>query len=265
MEAWQPSESPCRCGVACPMGGCARDPGWRAVRPIPWQVFAQGEYVGPARTAHVPEYHIRVDDTLRLVYGLTGEASSKPYELAVGDSVRVESLGSPNLDREVTIQPDGMMTMRILGQVPAAGRSIEELRKDLESRYTRYVREPAMSVTPVKLNTRVEELRAAVDQRYGTGGQGVYVRVTPAGYIQLPSIGSVPAQGLTLDEIKREVEARYARRFHGIEVTPVLDRRAPRYVFVTGEVKTPAASSWKGPPRPSKRLRWRAVGTTEPI
>jgi polysaccharide biosynthesis/export protein len=246
-QMWLPCESPCRCGVACPTGGHRKDGSWNATRPIPWQIFAQGEYVGPARLAHVPEYHIRVDDTLRFVYGLTGEASVKPYELAVGDTVRVESLGSPSLDREVVIQPDGMITMRILGQVPAAGRTIEELRKDLESRYARYVREPAISVTPVKLNTRVEELRASVDQRYGTGGQGVFVRVTPAGYVQLPSIGSIPAQGLTLDEIKREVEARYSRRFHGIEVTPVLERRAPRYVFVVGEVKAPGRFEMEGP------------------
>ena len=117
----------------------------------------------------------------------------------------------------------------------------------MDSRYPRYVREPAISVTPVKLNSRVEELRSAVDQRYGPGGQGVFVRVTPAGTVQLPSIGSIPVQGLTLDEVKREIEARYARRFHGIEVTPVLDHRAPRYLFVLGEVKTPGRFELEGP------------------
>ncbi len=71
--------------------------------------------------------------------------------------------------------------------------------------------------------------------------------VTPAGFIQLPSIGSVPAQGLTLEEIKRETEARYSRRFHGVEVTPVLDHRAPRYVFVIGEVKNPGRFELEGP------------------
>lgn len=246
-QMWLPCAPQGRCGVTCPINGCECEPRWRDQRPVPWQVFAQGEYVGPARLAHVPQYHIRVDDILRVVYGLTGAPSTRPYELAVGDIIKIESLGSPNLERQVSVQPDGMVTMRMLGQVPAAGRSIEELRKDLENQYSRYVKEPAISITPVKLNTRVEELRAAVDQRYGTGGQGVFVRVTPAGYIQLPSIGSVPAQGLTLDEIKDEIEARYARRFHGIEVTPVLDRRAPRYIYVLGEVKTPGRYELEGP------------------
>ena len=42
------------------------------------------------------------------------------------------------------------------------------------------------------------ELIATVDRRYGVGGQAQIVRVTPAGTLQLPAIGSVPAQGLTL-------------------------------------------------------------------
>ena len=101
---------------------------------IPWQVFAQGEYVGPARLAHVPQYHLRVDDIIRMIYGLTGEPSSKPYSLAVGDIVQIESNGDPKIARSVTIQPDGMVTLRDLGQVRAAGLNLEDLRKDLDSR-----------------------------------------------------------------------------------------------------------------------------------
>jgi polysaccharide biosynthesis/export protein len=241
-QMWLPCQSQCRCGVACPMncgGNHHSETKWNSMRLIPWQIFAQGEYVGPARLAHVPQYHLRVDDIIRMVYGLTGEASVRPYSLAVGDIIQIESIGDPKCNRSVTIQPDGRITLRILGQVHAAGATIEELRTNLEQQYSRTIREPGISVTPVKLNTRVEELRQSVDQRYGPGGQGVFVRVTPAGTIQLPAIGSVPAQGLTLDEVKREVEARYNRRFHGVEVTPILDHRAPRYVYVLGEVKTP--------------------------
>ena len=84
----------------------------------------------------------------------------------------------------------------------------------MEKSYTQFVKKPEISVTPGKINTRVEELRLSVDQRYGRGGQGVIVRITPSGTIQLPAIGSVPVQGLTLDELKDEIEARYDRRFY---------------------------------------------------
>ena len=42
--------------------------------------------------------------------------------------------------------------------------------------------------------------------------------VTPEGSVQLPGIGSVPAQGLTLDELKMEIDERYALVVEGIEV-----------------------------------------------
>ncbi len=78
-------ESYCfRYGVKCPPCGCnPGGPGWAASRPIPWEVFAQGEYVGPARLAHVPVYRLRVDDRLALVYRLSGQVSGLPYRLNV--------------------------------------------------------------------------------------------------------------------------------------------------------------------------------------
>ncbi|MGH7193787.1 MAG: polysaccharide biosynthesis/export family protein, partial [Candidatus Saccharimonadales bacterium] len=94
---------------------------------------------------------------------------------------------------------------------------------------------------------RLEDLRATVDSRFGFGGQSRLARVTPEGTIQLPAVGSVPAQGLTLDELKRELDERYAQFVDGIEITPVLTQRAARYVYVVGEVKTPGRYELTGP------------------
>ena len=77
-------------------------------------------------SAHVPEYHLRVDDIVRCVYGLTGSASPRPYELTVGDVIKIESMNSPNLNREALIQPDGTITVPLLGQVSAAGRTLSQ-------------------------------------------------------------------------------------------------------------------------------------------
>jgi polysaccharide export outer membrane protein len=220
---------------------------WNAWKPIPWQAFAQGEYVGPHRGEHVPEYRLRVDDQLQFVYRLTREESSTPYELNVGDTIKVESLTDANLDRELVIQPDGSVTLRLLGQVRAAERTVDELRATLEQAYTKYYKVPAITVTPLKVNTRLEDLRASVDARYGTGGQQRDARVTPEGTLQLPGIGSVPVQGLTLDELKRELDERYAQFVGGIEVTPVLSARAPRYVYVLGEVLQPGRYPLEAP------------------
>jgi polysaccharide export outer membrane protein len=217
---------------------------------IPWQAFAQGEYVGHARTPHVPEYRLRVDDILEFRYRVTRDETSKPYELNVGDELRIESFTDDKLNRDVTVQPDGSITLPLLGQVPATRRTPARLRDELEEAYKKYVRVPAVTVTPLKINTRLEDLRAVVDSRAGVGGQLITARVTPDGTISLPAIGSsIPAQGLTLDELKLEIDERYAKvaQIEGMEVTPRLLERAPRFVYVLGEVYQPGRFVLEGP------------------
>jgi len=246
--------SPCPVnGFHC-VGGrdcCQKGPkgakAWRGAGPIPWQAFAQGEYVGPARLAHVPEYRLRVDDVLDFVFRLTRDASSAPYRLDVGDVIRIESLTAPELDQNALVEPDGSISLRMVGQVRAYGLSFAELRKMLEERYKEHVKEPSISISPVQINTRLDELRNSVDNRFGRGGQATLARVTPEGTVQLPAIGSVPAQGLTLEELQVEIDARYRQVVQGLGVTAILQQRAPRYVYVVGEVRAPGRYTLEGP------------------
>lgn len=227
-------------------GGCG-EAHWGQMGPVPWQAFGQGEYVGHARTSHVPEYRIRVDDQLEFVYRLTRDETERAYELNVGDQIGIESVADSDLDRELIVQPDGTVTLKLLGQVRAAGRTVAQLRVELEKLYTKYYREPAITVTPLKVNTKLDDLRQSVNSQFGAGGQVRPAKVTPEGTVQLPVVGNVPVQGLTLDELARELQQRYATDIEGVEVTPVLVQRAPRYVFVVGEVKTPGRFTLEGP------------------
>ncbi len=173
------------CAVECP-DGCKCDgsePTWKDKQLLPFDTYGPGEYIGPPRMAHVAEYRIRVDDVLEFVYRLTREETRGPYKLEVGDQVEVESLTDPNLDRQLVVQPDGTITVRLLGQVRAAHRTVNELTADLEERYKKYYKVPAITVTPMKVNTRLEDLRDSVDARYGSGGQGRQARVTPEGTV----------------------------------------------------------------------------------
>jgi polysaccharide export outer membrane protein len=243
--------APCPvCAVDCSCGPCCNDGDWSAARVIPWQAFAQGEYVGHERTAHIPQYRLRVDDLIEFRYRLTRDETAAPYELNVGDTLKVESFTDEKLSREVVVQPDGTITMPLLGRVQATRRTAPQLRDDLEKAYTEFVKVPAITVTPLRINTKLEDLRSVVDSRYGSGGQTITARVTPDGTIALPAIGSsVPAQGLSLDELKREISERYVKvaGIEGIEVTPALLERAPRYVYVLGQVNLPGRYQLEGP------------------
>ena len=247
-------------------GACGErgEVGWDSRGMIDWQRYAQGEYVGHARSPHVPEYRLRVDDTLVIFYLRTREVISRPYELQVGDQLRIESLTAGSgaglgnngpaggagdvLNRQVNVQPDGMVTLPLVGRVPAAGRKVEALQQDLEERYKKYYNVPSITVTPVQVNTRLVDLLDTVDSRGGQqGGRQLSAVVTPAGRIQLPGLGPVYVQGLTIAEAKQEIDARYATTIPGVSVTVDLQQRAPRLVYVLGHVSQPGRFELQGP------------------
>lgn len=255
---WGVDSATGHCGPAC------SEVGWDARGCIPWQEFAQGEYVGHARTPHVPEYRLREGDVLAVYYRRTREELSRPYELQVGDRIRIESLtagaaaasgeagvtgtAGDDISRELVIQPDGSITLPLVGEVRATRRSLQSLRDELEERYTEFFREPTITVTPIAVNTKLEDLLDTVDSRAGTlGGRQLSVKVTPAGDVQLPGLGSVFVQGLTLSEAKQEIDARYDTTVPGVQVTLVLVERAPRFIYVMGEVGQPGRFELEGP------------------
>jgi polysaccharide export outer membrane protein len=253
--------APCNiCGVDCSQCDHSRCAGWEAARAIAWQAYAQGEYIGHERLAHVPEYRLRVDDQLELVYRLTREQTTE-YQLEVGDKLMTRSpltdeegrpdpvlnQGTLRQEEALTILPDGTISLPLVGQIRAAGRTVTQLRDALEEAYTKYYKVPAITVTPVKVSTKLEDLRDVVDRRWGIGGQSQAVRITPEGTVSLSAIGSVPAQGLSLRELQEELNERYRQEVEGIEVIPVLVQRAPRYVYVLGEVASPGRFELTGP------------------
>ncbi len=233
------------CVHNCPPGYEAT---WNALGPVAdFQEWAQGEYVGRARLPHVPTYRLRVDDELEFVFRVTRDEINSPYKLNVGDEITVESTNDRELQRSLVILPDGTITLPLVGQVRAAGMTVAQLRGELEKDFEKYYNLPGITVTPTKVDTKLEDLRYTVSGRSGFGGQVLPGRVTPEGTIQLPAVGSVPAQGLTIDEFQAELKARFAEEIEGIEVVPVLSQRAPRYVYVLGEVNAPGRYTLEQP------------------
>lgn len=226
-------------GVDCAMGSGCGEAHWKAWGPIPWQAFGPGEYAAPARLAHVPEYRVRVDDQIEFVFRLRRDETTRPYLLDVGDEIQIDSIIDEKLNRRAMIQPDGTVDLLMLGPVRVIRKTVDEVRDELNEKYKKYYRITDLNVSRVTTQAKAKDLLEAVNNRFFSGGQGKQVRVTPEGTIALPSIGVVPAQGLTLEELGREVQERYNQMVDGIEITPILAARASRFIYVVGEVRNP--------------------------
>jgi polysaccharide export outer membrane protein len=223
-----------------------REPRWRSRGQVPWEQYAYGEYLGPYRTPHVDEYRVRIGDQIEFNFMQTREKLPQKYQLQIGDSIQISSPVDPSLNQPtfvtgnvpgLQIMPDGFLSLALIGEVRAAGKTVEDLQRELNEKYFKYVKNPSIIVNVTKSETPVADLLDAVDSRFGQGGRSRQLVVSPDGTIQLPMIGSVPAIGLTLAELGREVNARYRERIQGVEITPILINRAPRFVYVLGEVK----------------------------
>ena len=228
---------------------------WSDNTMIPWEAFAYGEYIGPHRTPHVPEYRIRVGDQIRFVFRLTRELSLEPYRIQVGDVFNIFSLGNENevgidelANNELQVLPDGSISLKGIGRIQAALKTIEQLEKEINDRYNESLYTDAnVVVQGVQVDQRLQDLLDAVDARGGIGGQGQTLRVSPDGTVQIPWVGPVPAVGLSLTEIGREVNMRYRLVVRGLEVTPILEEVSPRQAFVLGEVNQASQITMSGP------------------
>ena len=83
------------------------------------------------------------------------------------------------------------MTVRMLGEVHAAGLTVAQLREVLETRCMNLYDDSVIDVTPVQTNTLADDIRSAVGGASGLNQQALNLVVMPDGKIRLPGIGEV--------------------------------------------------------------------------
>jgi len=81
-----------------------------------------------------------------------------------------------------------------------------------------------------------QQLYEGIDTGEGAVGLITYMRTD-----------SVNLAEEALTELQREIEAAYSNILVGLGVTPILEERAPRFIYVVGEVDTPGRFTLEGP------------------
>jgi polysaccharide export outer membrane protein len=70
------------------------------------------------------------------------EVKLKPYKVQVGDVLDIKLFLNPELNDQVTVRPDGMISTALAQDVPAFGRTPSETSADLSARYERDLKKP---------------------------------------------------------------------------------------------------------------------------
>jgi polysaccharide export outer membrane protein len=90
---------------------------------------------------------------LGLLVALSGaaraeERTTKPgYVIGLGDVLRITVWKEPDLTGDVTVRPDGMITLPLVGDVSAAGRVPSQLAGSLVAEFERLVESPRVTVS----------------------------------------------------------------------------------------------------------------------
>lgn len=150
------------------------------------------------------------------------------YLLGPGDTLEIVVYGEPDLSRTVTVKPDGAISLPLLGEVMAAGRTTRQLAADLVRAYSKYLKQPSISVT-------VRELR--VDRIYILGQvsrPGEYQLRPGAGIMELLASAGGPT---TRADLAKVVVMRGRTEATQLNLLDAFARnRSPEFRLVAGDV-----------------------------
>lgn len=80
----------------------------------------------------------------------TSDAATKDYVIGPGDELQVFVWRQPELSTKVPVRPDGRISVPLIPDVMAAGKSPSELGDELTKSYLTYVQEPNVTVIVTK-------------------------------------------------------------------------------------------------------------------
>lgn len=92
--------------------------------------------------------------SLLVLSGLPGTAQAAEeavYQVQAGDVLMVSVWREEDLQLEVVVRPDGAISLPLAGEIQAAGRSIDELRREITGRLSGYIPDLAVTVAAKQL------------------------------------------------------------------------------------------------------------------
>ena len=108
----------------------------------------------------------------------SGTSNAQQYLIGLGDIIEVQVWKEPDLTKKLVVRLDGRISLPLAGDVMAAGRSPEDLAKDIGKKLSAFIEEPAVSVT----------LEQSTSRRYYVIGQiakpGEYTIDSPLSILQ---------------------------------------------------------------------------------
>jgi len=225
--------------VAAIVAGCQSAPP-QAVETKAPQEFLQTHYPPQEPpVCHIlrRDYRLREGDSLEIIYHIRHQETSD-YKIKIQDVIVIRFPFNPELNQTEQVQSDGTLRLDLVGEVNVFDRTIEDVQKELEVKYSKFIRNPQLTASFKQSNVNITELKEAI--KTAPRGQSRLVPIAPDGMISLPFIKNIRAAGLTVSQLHDELNKTYKTTgLPELEVTVNLQQAAPTRVYVLGEVRIP--------------------------
>ena len=131
-------------------------------------------------------------------YDSEPDPRGKPFVIGVSDVIRVSVWKSPGLSTSSPVRPDGTITMPLVGEVRADGRTTAQLKAEIKRRLDPYLKDPAAVVT-----VTVEEINS---YRFSVSGEvtnpGVFVSKSYVTLVEALALAGGPTRFADSNAIK---------------------------------------------------------------
>jgi polysaccharide export outer membrane protein len=78
---------------------------------------------------------------------------TRPYVIGVSDVVRVTVWKDPNLSTDAAVRPDGTITLPLVGEIIAGGRTVAELHGKIAEQLSAFAKDAVVTVAVVEVNS----------------------------------------------------------------------------------------------------------------
>lgn len=184
-------------------------------------------------------------------------SAQQPYVLGPEDVIEVSVYGNDDLSRVVTVRPDGMISLPLVGEIKAAGLTPEQLRDRLAPIYARYIKNPQVAVIVREfrrvrvtvlghvVRPGVYELRLGSTVLDALAAAGGITEAAGLGEVRI-SRGTAPQVVIDLERLLLRGEVALNRTVEPGDTVVVPEDLTSR-VYVLGEVARPGVLPLRGP------------------
>ncbi len=223
------------------LGGCAHDPDCQDSRLSMDEVFIENtsfsfDYQEENFGKVFPEYFISPGDVLDVLFHIKTDFNEEGYQfkLETDNKIVIKFTHTPELNEEQYIRPDGSISLPHIGEVKAAGKTVQTLKRELRQKYARILQNPEIHILVPEFSKRIEELKK--DLHTAPRGLSRLVTVRPDGYVTFPMVGEINVRGRTVTDVNKQLNAGYIEIFRGLQVDLFLHKSAGSNVYVLGNV-----------------------------